>query len=313
MTVIGQSREDDLIRGYLSDWVPDTGDDVAALTISQGEELLVSTDALIEGVHFIRAAPADLVGEKALRVNLSDIVASGGWPRWSVLTLSLPSDLPETWLADFARGYRRACDDTGTRLMGGDLTSAPKDIAISVTAMGTVTTGQRLTRAGATPGDLIVVSGVLGEASLGLAAILGNGDARWLRRHFCPPYRRDLSRALVADGLVSAMMDLSDGLATDLPRLCDASRVGCSVALENLPISTAARETGLAPIDAFSAGEDFELLMTVPEVSLSPLEARAARQGVRVSVIGSVTEDHSRELTRFGTPIEWPSGWRHFT
>jgi len=315
--LIGQKREDDLIARYFSGLVEEIGDDVAAVRPEKGTELLVSTDTLVEDVHFTRDVPAHLVGHKALRANVSDIVASGGTPHWLTLALSLPEDLPCAWLEAFVTGFEHACRDTNTDLIGGDLTRSVQEIGITVTALGTVPKGERLTRAGARAGDLVAVTGTIGDAHLGLEALRGvlelDRPQPWIERHFQPPFRHATARSVANLRLASAMMDLSDGLATDLPRLCSASGSGCRIALERLPLSDGAHAAGLDVLKAFTAGEDFELVMTVPQVRWEALLAIGRLTGVPLHAIGEVTVARDLTLTEKGTEIPWPKGWQHFS
>jgi len=314
---IADVTEDELIQRFFAPVAEDLSDDVATIDPSPHEALLISTDSLIEDVHFLRRSPADLVGEKALRVNASDIVASGGVPRWVTLAVSLPRDLELSWPRDFIAGFARAMRAIGIRLIGGDTTASPDRIAIAVTVLGSVVRNRRITRAGATAGDLIAVTGTLGDAYLGLQVILGKADfgevQHWLDCHFRPAFRGKLALALAENGLTGAMMDLSDGIASDLPRLCRASGVGADVAMEDVPLSKRARAIGLDARGALCGGEDYELLFTVKPEHWSAVEKLARDCETPLTSIGRIVAEPGLHLFDNGQPMREPLvSWQHF-
>ena len=311
--------EDELIQQFFAPVAEGLGDDVAVIDPDKNEELLISTDSLIEDVHFLRQSPAELVGEKALRVNASDIAASGGVPRWVTLAVSLPRDLELSWLRGFIDGFARAMQAIGIRLIGGDTTASPDRIAIGVTVLGSVARGQRVTRVGAAPGDLIAVTGNLGEAFLGLQAVLGKADyseedtQHWLDRHFRPVFRGPLAVALAQKGLASSMMDLSDGVASDLPRLCKASGVGAELILEDVPLSKRARAAGQDARGALCGGEDYELLFTVKAENWRAVEKLALDCDTPLTRIGQVVVQPGLRLFDNGHLATEPLvSWQHF-
>jgi len=305
------------------------GDDAAILAPLRGLELIVTCDAFLEGVHFLGAVhPAESVGYKALVRATSDIAAMGAIPRWFLLTLALPAERARAWLDRFLRGMARAARAMGLCLAGGDTTRNPK-VAISITLMGEIEAGCSLTRAGAAPGDLIYVSGRLGRADLGLELIRrglgvkpGRGD--WakplVRHHLYPQARLGLGAWLARHRIPSAMMDLSDGLSTDLARLCEASKCGAMIWPEKIP--QARVPTRLMPhirrlkLDlqklALHGGDDYELLFTVPP------EKRKALQGAPgfkdIALIAEMTRQRrilAIDAKGIGIPLE-PRGWDPF-
>lgn len=316
---VAELPEDKLIQTYFGRICSHLGDDCASIVVGETEQLLVSGDGFQEDVHFPRAVPAAWVAYKVVLAAVSDIVADGGRPRWLTLTLSLPRDLELSWLESFSEGLRHALQITGTDLIGGDTTAAVSHIGISLTAMGTVAKGRRITRAGAKPGDIIAVTGDLGEAVPGLKLILGElamaqePGAYWRRRHFHPPYRGTFGRRLADQGLASAMMDLSDGLAADLPRLCIASRVGAEIELCSVPFSSALECLGFGAEEALIGGEDFELLFTVPPDKWQAVQDASSGLDPRVTSIGTCVSGDTIGYKKDGEPFSLErKPWRHF-
>lgn len=317
---VGDVSEDGIIENFFAPIAADLCDDVAAITPAADCELLVSTDALQEGIHFLREAPANLVAQKALRANVSDILSSGGRPKWFSLALSLPRDLELRWLTQFSSGLMAAMNETGVSLIGGDTTAAVNHIAISITILGVVPKDKRISRKGARPGDLVCVTGTMGDASIGLELLLGNMQMdrldtyAWLERHFCPPYRGRFAQALAAHQYPTAMMDLSDGLLSDLPRLCKASSVGVRLDLADIPINPDASQLGVTPEKALRAGEDFELLFCLPPEHWQQVQQIALKAETPVHCIGKVSEEAGLQLVHKGEPVDASTlhAWKHF-
>ncbi len=272
------------------------GDDCAVLRPPPRQELCVTTDSLVEDVHFTRGTfrPED-IGHKALAVNLSDLAAMGARPAWFVCALELPPWVDDAALAGIARGMSRLAKQTGIALVGGNLSRAKK-LSLTLTVSGEVPRGKALLRSGARPGDLLYVSGTLGDARLGLE-LLRRPRHRSTEPHPGGPLRRQrrpeprLELGLLARAHASAAIDLSDGLVQDLSHLCEASKVGVRVDLKRLPISRALREhAGVeAPLWAARGGEDYELLLAVPPRRAARFEqaCRLARQ--EITSIGALT------------------------
>ncbi len=298
------SAEDSLIARYFKPLATDPGafgliDDAAILQTS-GEDIVVKTDAIVEGVHFLPDDPPDTVARKALRVNLSDLAAKGAAPAGFVLTLALRS-AEEGWLAPFARALGEDAREFGCPLLGGDTVSTPGPVMISIAALGRVPTGRMVRRNGAKPGDRVMVSGTIGDASLGLnirkggaagAALASDVAARemLIGRYRIPQPRTPLAVALREHA--SAAMDVSDGLAGDFSKLCAASGVSAVIDLTNVPLSAAAAglvERGVAGIEALiSAGDDYEIVCTVPEAQCAAFVEAARCVSVPVTSIGTV-------------------------
>ena len=276
----------------------DAGDDTAVLQ----DGTLVTTDTLVEGVHWDhRAAPGD-VGWKAVAVNVSDIAAMGGRPTWATLALSMPRPLNRSWIEGFSKGFQAACARWGVLLVGGDTTRSPGPTVVTVTLAGAAPSP--VLRSGAQPGDDIWVTGVPGEAAAGFA--MGGEGLRALH-HPEPPL--ELALALAEAGLLHAAMDLSDGLATDLPRLCRASGVGATVQPSRLP-SSAITEALAQPLEAMVAfGDDYQLLFTAAPRHRDAIGALARQHHTRVSRIGSIRAEEGAVLV--GT--SWPEpAFAHF-
>jgi thiamine-monophosphate kinase len=291
------SGEDSLISRYFAPLATDPGafglrDDAAVLKAA-GQDIVVNTDAIVEGVHFLPDDPPDTIARKALRTNLSDLAAKGAEPAGFVLTLALKTH-DETWLAEFARGLGEDIADYACPLLGGDTVSTPGPLMISVTAFGRVPDGRIVRRAGARAGDRIVVTGTIGDAALGLAVLqqrltVEKAEAL-ISRYRVPQPRNSLARA-VRDHATAAM-DVSDGLAGDLAKLCQVSSVSAVIEASRIPLSAQAKallEAGTISIEALVAGgDDYEILCTMPEARVASFMAQAEEAGVAAAVIGEV-------------------------
>ena len=297
------------------------GDDAAVLRPSAGMEWVVTTDAFFENVHFLRKVHSPkAVGYKALARATSDIAAMGARTRYFFLTVGLPDACTGAWLDDFLDGMARAARRFGLILAGGDTTKYPLVVA-SLTVMGEIDRGKAILRSGARPGDLLCVSGRLGEAELGLRLIHRklHKQKRWtrlLKKHFYPEPRLALGEWLVAHRCATSMIDTSDGLSTDLGHICKASKVGAVVWAPKIPVVRIPPELhrlGLDPLNlALDGGEDYELLFTVPKKFSNSLPRRV--QGVPVTVIGEITREKRVILVRSDgsrTPLQ-PKGWDPF-
>jgi thiamine-monophosphate kinase len=280
------------------------GDDAAILSPRAASDWILTCDAFIEGVHFLRNLhPAGSVGYKSLARAASDIAAMGGLPRAFLLTLALPEVLTGRWLDQFLAGMKRASRTLGVHLIGGDTTKSPR-VFISVTVAGETPRGRALLRSGARPGDVIYVSGRLGCAQLGLELLrhgLTTSATRnrvlraALQQHLYPAIRVEVGAWLARRGIASAMMDLSDGLSTDLPRLCRASGVGARIDSRRIPCveipERAARKLkriAANPLQlALDGGEDYELLFTVPRRNVTKL--RRMPSFSQLTAIGEIT------------------------
>jgi thiamine-monophosphate kinase len=306
------------------------GDDAAVVAPGRDTEWVLSCDAFLEGVHFLaKSYPADSVGYKSLVRAASDLAAMGAMPRLFLLTLALPARLTGKWLDEFLWGMGRAARLLGMRLAGGDTTKSAK-VSISITVLGEVARGLAVTRSGARPGDILYVSGKLGRAQLGLelARIGGPGalarilrsQPRLLQAHLYPKIRVELGAWLARHEIASAMMDISDGLSTDLARLCQASGVGARLWAERIPcVKLPAARTAplqklrLDPLQmALHGGDDYELLFTVPPGQVKRL--RSAPDFSEITAIGEI--ERGKEITLVGAGGRGkrldPGGWDPF-
>lgn len=304
------SAEDSLIARYFKPLATDPGAfglvDDAAILSSSGDDIVVTTDAVVEGVHYLATDPPDTVARKVLRVNLSDLAAKGAAPAGFVLTLALRSK-EDAWLRPFADALGEDAQTFACPLLGGDTVSTPGPQMISITAFGRVPKGRMVGRAGAKPGDLILVTGTIGDAALGLDVLTGGAAATALasdpaaREALISRYRIPQPRNVLAQAVcdhATAAMDVSDGLAGDLTKLCAASGVSATVNVASLPLSPAA--AGLVARSAIcvetllAGGDDYEVLCTVPPAQSDALIAAGRAVGLNVTAIGTIVAGHER-------------------
>lgn len=299
------------------------GDDAAILSPAKNTDWVLSCDAFVEGVHFLtQNYPAESVGYKALARATSDLAAMGATPRAFLLTLALPAACTGNWLTKFLRGLHAAASHLGICLVGGDTTKFSR-VSISITVQGEIARGLAVTRAGARPGDLIYVSGRLGRAQLGFELMrrkLG-GKRRYhplLQPHLYPRIPIALGRWLAREKLASAMMDISDGLSTDLARLCRASHVGAGILKQRIPAvevpaAVEIRRLNLDPLQmALHGGEDYKLLFTIAAREKDRL--REAPGSTQLVAIGQITAEKRILLTDAHgctEPLK-PEGWDPF-
>jgi thiamine-monophosphate kinase len=271
-------------------------DDAAFIGLPSGQELVVTTDALIEGVHFRRADPAEKIGAKALRVNLSDLAAKGAQPVGYLLVLCLPAWTDESWIRQFAHGLAEDQQRFEVTLLGGDTTATPGPLVISITALGAIPAGAATHRHGAKTGDLVFVSGTVGDAGCGLSLLKGETSAgaadgsALIARYLLPEPRLPLGRRL--RGVATAALDVSDGLLADLNHIAEASGVRIAVDAPRLPLSPAyIRINGdktSVRAQAASAGDDYEIAFTAPPETREKIAQIATETGVAITEIGRV-------------------------
>jgi thiamine-monophosphate kinase len=297
------------------------GDDCAVLRLLPGgkgknKDTLVTTDFTLEGIHFRRDwHPAESVGHRCLARGLSDIAAMGGEPVAAFLSLALPRDLLQSWVGRFARSLLSLAEKHEVTLAGGDTAESPNGILADIVVVGTVPKGKAVLRSRARPGDRIFVSGELGGSAAAVWQMRKKPkrklNPREYPRHFFPEPRIELGRVLREKGLVSAMIDTSDGLSTDLAHICEESAVGAEVQAEAIPrasVGKPAREVDLQ--SALHGGEDYELLFTVPAGKRVP--SRIA--GIPITHIGHITRGSKIFLMNRGS-VGYelhPLGWEHF-
>ena len=297
------SGEDSLIARYFRPLATDPGafglDDDAAALRPDGSDIVVTTDAIVEGVHFLPDDPPDTVARKALRVNLSDLAAKGATPAGFVLTLALRSP-DEAWLKPFAAALGEDAAQFSCPLLGGDTVSTPGPLMISVTAFGRVPPGRMVHRSGAKTGERVMVTGTIGDAALGLAILRGGtvhaaSSGKATREALIGRYRVPQPRTAMAEivrDYASAAMDVSDGLAGDLTKLCGVSGVSAVIDMASIPLSEAATDLvsrGIVGLETLiTGGDDYEILCTLPEDRVAAFAQAARDAGIAASSIGTV-------------------------
>ena len=298
-------------------------DDAAVVDCRAGQRLVVTADSIVAGVHYLPDDPPDLVARKLLRVNLSDLAAMGARPLHYLLTTALPAALGPDWVAEFARGLAEDQRRFGIDLLGGDSVATTGPAVLSLTAIGEVAAGMEIRRNDARAGDLVWVSGTVGDAFLGLALLRGaypqlapEYRAGLIGRFQVPDPRVDLGRRLA--GIAHAMIDISDGLIADLAHICDTSRVAAVIALPSLPLSRAALgvvdgEPGVR-LALATGGDDYELLFTAPAGSTQAIDDLSSVLGLPITRIGKIESGEGVRLVDAAgrtIPIVEP-GYRHF-
>jgi thiamine-monophosphate kinase len=330
---VPKSAEDRFIEAFFRPLATHPGalnltDDAALLAPPAGHDLVLTADAVISGIHFFAEDAADMVAKKALRVNLSDLAAKGAKPLGFLLTLALPKLVPESWVELFARGLGSDAELYGCPLLGGDSVRTSGPIAISITAVGSVPTNTMVRRGGARVGDAVMVTGTIGDAALGLELRDAVTAAkRWklqnkhsyelMRRYLLPQPRNALAEAVRLNA--SAAMDVSDGLAGDLGKLCDVSGVSAEIEVARVPLSEAAASVVASEPAAIqtvlTGGDDYEIVCTVPPERLDAFRAAADAARVQVTEIGRIVEEKAapRFLDRDGKPMEFKqTSFSHF-
>lgn len=293
----------------------DLRDDAALLTPPAGRQLVLTVDAMVAGVHFLPDDPPDLVGRKLLRVNLSDLAAKGATPLGYLMTVSAPAGTQDGWFAAFAGGLAQDQAEFGITLLGGDTTSTPGPISLSLTAIGHVVPGGAVHRTGAQPGDGVWVTGTIGDGALGLRAIQGRiaDPAGLLAERYRLPQPRI---GLALGGIASASMDVSDGLVQDLGHLCRESGVAADIDAGLVPLSDAARAAGPGWLETcLTGGDDYEVLMAVPPARVPALLQAAQAARVAVTQIGQFRAGRPEVVVRAsnGQPLTLAKGgWSHF-
>ncbi len=263
-------------------------DDAALLRPRPGRELVIAADAMVEGVHFRVLDPPRDLGRKLLRVNLSDLAAMGADACGYLMTLSVPTRCDDAFFAAFSDGLEEDQRAFGVTLLGGDTTSSPGPLMMSLTVIGDLPAGTAVRRSGAAPGDVVLVTGTIGDAALGLQALLGrlaDPEGALADRYHLPRPRLGLP----IRGLASSAIDVSDGLLQDASHLARASGVRIEIEAARVPLSDAARRVGPAWFDTcLAGGDDYELLLTAPEASVAALASGAASRRITLTRIGRV-------------------------
>lgn len=311
------------------DVVVGIGDDVAVLRASSERLLLATCDIQLEGAHFLRdrITPYQL-GRKALAINLSDIAAMGGYPKYALISLGLPPDISVAYVDELYVGLRAEAEEAGVTIVGGNMSRSPLGLVVDIFLLGEVAAEHLVLRSGARPGDVVLVTGTLGDAAAGLALLLDEAlqpdealAAPVKAALLTPTPRLAEGQAIARTELATAMIDLSDGLASDVGHICERSEVGVRIWAERLPVSPAVREiaalAGRDPLEwALAGGEDYELLFTAPPQAAEALRTAVAEAtGTPVTVVGEITPSAGgRVLIQADgrtVPLE-AIGWDHF-
>jgi thiamine-monophosphate kinase len=299
-------------------------DDAAAIPSRPGHDLVISKDAMVEGVHFLASDPMEDVARKLLRINLSDLAAKGAEPYGYFLATAWPADRDWAQRAAFARGLADDQRRYGLSLFGGDTVSTPGPLTLSLTILGWTSAGRMVRRGGARPGDVVLVTGVIGDGALGLEAALGRldqldpADQAALALRYRLPQPRTAAAALLRDA-AHAAADVSDGLIADAGRIAEASGVALRLDLERTPLSAPARRWLERQPDRREAlawlcagGDDYEVLCTAPAEAAAPLIASAGDRGIDMTVIGQVTAGAGAQTALDGQVFKPArSGYRH--
>ena len=302
-------------------------DDVAVIAPAPGCELVLKSDAIVAGVDFPADEAADLVARKALRVNLSDLAAKGASPRAYMLDLILPNSIDEAWIAAFAAGLAQDQAEYGVHLVGGDMSSTPGPATIAIMAIGEAPAGRIIRRAGARAGDIVYLSGTIGDAALGLAVLQGRsvaadaaGAAFLVDRYRLPRPRVALGPRLM--GLANAAIDVSDGLVADLHHICEVARFDAVIEAPRVPLSDAARAMLVAQprllATILTGGDDYEILFTAPSAATADIAALSCALDLPITAVGRLAKpagDAPRVtvLDGAGQAIALGAeGWTHF-
>ena len=294
-------------------------DDAAVLSQVAGRDTVITTDTMVEGIHFLDAEPPDVLARRLLRVNLSDLASMGAEPDAYFLNLTLPARTNKEWLSSFAEGLRVDQSAFGVRLLGGDTTHTKRSLTVTATLLGEVPTHGAITRGGARAGDDIYVSGTIGDASLGLKMLISGADNQdaLVKRFQLPEPRVSLGAKL--RGLATAMADVSDGLAADLVHICRASRVSATVETDSIPLSVdvqtslASGNTDMGEI--LSGGDDYELVFTASPDTAGRVAAASQSAEVPITHIGRISSGASEVIVLGpdGREIKLETtGYRHF-
>lgn len=319
-------NEFDLINHYFNnqgikrqDVIQGIGDDGAILQFPSDQHLIVTTDTLVAGNHFLETAPAAAIAHKALASNLSDLAAMGAMPLWCSLALTLPR-VDTAWIASFCEGFYKLANKHQVQLIGGDTTKGP--LSLTLTLHGAVPKGKALCRKGAKAGDLIYVTGYLGESAAGLDCLLNdkvlvsNTDKKALiDAHYYAIPRLEAGQAVRT--LASSGLDISDGLVSDLKHILTQSQVGGQINADCLPLSPLfkryCKDPETAAKIALTSGEEYELCLTLPPCHKKAFEQALIKTNTPFTVIGQITDQKGLSLYWQGKPCDWIlSGWDHF-
>jgi thiamine-monophosphate kinase len=302
------------------------GDDCAIIPFTKTKDMLITSDMSVEGTHFSRKyfKPFE-IGARSMAVNISDICAMGGYPRYAIVSIGFPSSIKKTYIDLIYRGISNYAENYSTDIIGGDTVLSP-EISISITLIGDVEKGRALRRDTAKPGDAIFVTGTLGDSYAGLK-VLSNKRTKVLKAHEYMTVRRHLmpvpafieGRTLLKSNLVNACMDISDGLVSDIKRISEQSGTGAEIWADKLPVSFSTGKTAAQFKDnvtdyALYGGEDYVLLFTSPEKNFDKLMNCAQKNGIKIFRVGRITKKNSLKLFYNDKIIREDAGkiWNHF-
>lgn len=333
------ARLQQIVETQRSDIITGIGDDVAVLAGVGDDYLLATVDSMVENVHFLRhlASPRQ-IGQRALTINLSDIAAAGGKAEFALVALVLPTDTEVAWVEELYRGIRAEADRYGVAVVGGNITSSPTGLSVDITVLGRVPRDNLVLRSGARPGDRVLVSGLLGDAAAALqleqsntlreqvTGVLGPAEQEaLLSRYLTPTARLHEAAVLAHSRRVSAMIDISDGLSSDVGHICDRSSVGVRLWAAHLPISAAVRSVAAAAGMpawrlALKGGDDYELCLTAPLEAVDDLAAAVQQAtGTPLTVVGEIVPaEQGRWIVLPGNDGDGKElsltaeGWQHF-
>lgn len=305
------------------------GDDAAGFETPDGMVNLATCDVQVEGVHFLRSVMSPFqIGRKAAAINISDIAAMGGDPCFMLVSLGLPEDLPVSFVDELYQGLEHECGLFDVRIIGGNMARSPERIFIDIFLLGRVEKGAALVRSGARAGDLIGVTGTLGNSAAGLELLLDDSiqvpsevKRRLVQAHVAPNPRVEQGRLLANLGLASAALDVSDGAAADAAHICEESNLSAVLYLDRIPVSDSARAAASAAGKnvmeyALFGGEDYELLFTAPENAMDEISAALKKTGTSATIIGCMEQGapEVRILDENGSPVDMKAaGWDHFS
>ncbi|MFC7290222.1 thiamine-phosphate kinase [Hirschia litorea] len=322
-------NEFDLIKTYFAPLAtsPDAfglEDDVASLNPPDGRQLIITTDSLVEGVHFLSEDPLETVAQKLLRVNISDVLAKGGTPWAAVLSLTWPSGRDVRQISSFADGLKADLEHWGISLMGGDTTSTPGPLMLGFTLLAHCPQTGPIRRAGAKQGDDIWVTGTIGDGYLGLKAARGElslsrpEDVALLAWRYRVPEIPDLSIADLISNVAHASADVSDGLVADIDHIAKASNFQAVIALDDVPFSSAAKlcleEKKVGRLELITKGDDYQTVFTAPPEAKAAILRASLQHGLDITKIGKIQSGQGVLLQRSnGATIPIRSeGWKHF-
>ena len=286
----------DIFKSLNENIVVEIGDDCAAIKLRKGFLLIATTDALVEGIHFnLDYTKPYQLGIKSININLSDIAAMGGIPLYVLLSIAVPQNFSVKFINEFLMGVKEGAQRYKVSVIGGNVSSSKNEFSINITILGEVEKKYMLLRKGAKAGDKIFVTGYLGNSAAGMKILKsGQWQKKLIERHLMPSPRLTEGRFLAVRGLATSMIDISDGLASDIRRICEESNVGANIFIKNIPISRELKSEIRNPKSeinlALYGGEDYELLFTVKPENVRKLKSLWKNMKTPITMIGEITK-----------------------